>query len=162
MRRASYTDIWSCLEITFSATMSLAKARMSPLFWSMTTRISRAGPTAFLAADNKASSTAATRTSRLMPFSRSQKSRTAKKSAFRFHGRQPLKGNKKVGRLGSSDFGALANQQINYRPSDKIGFSGKRSSLKYALKTGLYGGSLAPNSYTNSYTFCNLSGAAPS
>src|SRR2546422_10182361 len=48
----------------------------------MTTRNSRAGPTAFFAAESKASSTAATRTSRLMPFSRSQNSKTAKKSAF--------------------------------------------------------------------------------
>ena len=40
------------------------------------------GPTAFLAADSSASWTAATRTSRLMPFSRSQNSKTAKNSAF--------------------------------------------------------------------------------
>ena len=53
IRRASNTEIWSCLEMTFSDTTSLAKARMSPFFWSITTRNSRAGPTAFLAADNK-------------------------------------------------------------------------------------------------------------
>jgi hypothetical protein len=47
----------------------------------------------------------------LMPFSRSQNSKTAKKSAFINRERQFLKGNKKVGRLSSSDFGALANQQ---------------------------------------------------
>jgi len=82
MRRASNTLMWSCLEITFSDTISLANALMSPVFWSITQRSSRAGPTAFLAADNSASSTAAARTSRLMPFSRSQNSNAAKKSAF--------------------------------------------------------------------------------
>src|SRR5215203_119900 len=82
MRRESNTEIWSCREITLSETINFANALISPFFWSMATRNSRAGPTAFLAADNKASSTAATRTSRLMPFSRSQNSNTAKKSAF--------------------------------------------------------------------------------
>ena len=36
MRRASNTEIWSCLEMTFSDTISLAKARMSPFLGSMT------------------------------------------------------------------------------------------------------------------------------
>ena len=39
--------------MTFSDTTSLAKARISPFFWSIATRNSRAGPTAFFAADNK-------------------------------------------------------------------------------------------------------------
>src|SRR5512138_1273701 len=48
-----------------------------------------------------------------MPFSRSQNSKTAKKSAFIcFFQFVPLRGNKKVGRSSSSDFGALANQPI--------------------------------------------------
>ena len=45
-----------------------------------------------------------------MPFSRSQNSKTAKKSAFIHFQPLPYKGNKKVGRLSSSDFGALATQ----------------------------------------------------
>src|SRR5689334_24914788 len=55
---------------------------MSPVLGSMAQRSSRAGPIAFFAAEIRASSTAATRTSLLMPFSRSQNSKTAKKSAF--------------------------------------------------------------------------------
>src|SRR5206468_2470431 len=98
MRRASKTEIWSCLETTRSDTISLAKALISPFFWSITTRNSRAGPTAFFAAASRASLTAATRTSRLMPFSRSQNSRTAKKSAF-IYVLDPRSGNKKVGRI---------------------------------------------------------------
>jgi hypothetical protein len=48
----------------------------------------------------------------LMPFSRSQNSNTARKSAFiRLLRAASLRGNKKVGRMSSSDFGALANQQ---------------------------------------------------
>ena len=35
IRRASNTEIWSCLEMTFSETISLAKARISPFFGSM-------------------------------------------------------------------------------------------------------------------------------
>src|SRR5262249_29398651 len=61
---------------------SFAKALISPVLGSIATRNSRAGPTAFLAADSNASCTAEVRTSRLMPFSFSQYSRTAKKSAF--------------------------------------------------------------------------------
>src|SRR2546429_7989879 len=77
----------------------------------MAQRSSRAGPIALLAAANRASLTAATRTSRLMPFSRSQNSRTAKKSAFISHYSSfSHRGNKKVGRI-ISDFFALANQQ---------------------------------------------------
>jgi hypothetical protein len=57
---------------------SLAKALMSPVLVSMTQRNSRAGPTAFLAAESSASSTAPTRTSRLIPFSRSQNSKLPK------------------------------------------------------------------------------------
>src|SRR5881394_4468615 len=68
--------------MTRSDTNSFANARMSPVFGSMAQRSSRAGPTAFLAADSKASSTALTRTSLLMPFSRSQYSKIAKNSAF--------------------------------------------------------------------------------
>src|SRR2546421_11145411 len=75
----------------------------------MAQRSSRAGPIALLAAANRASLTAATRTSRLMPFSRSQNSRTAKKSAF-ISLKFPYMGNKKVGRI-ISDFVALENQQ---------------------------------------------------
>src|SRR5438445_2616458 len=97
--------------MTRSESINLAKALISPFFGSMATRNSRAGPTAFLAAVNNASSTAATRTSRLMPFSRSQNSKTAKKSAFILFHSHPYQGNKKVGRLRSSDFGALASQQ---------------------------------------------------
>src|SRR3954470_2539048 len=98
--------------MTRSETINFANALISPLFWSIATRSSLAGPTAFLAADNSDSWTAPTRTSRLMPFSRSQNSKTAKKSAFITSERQPHEGNKKVGRFRSSDFGALANQQI--------------------------------------------------
>src|ERR1035441_7902660 len=98
------------MEMTFSETMSLANALMSPFFWSISTRSSRAGPTAFLAACNNASWTALDRTSRLMPFSRSQNSKTAKKSAFILFLTVVPQGNKKVGRLNSSDFGGLANQ----------------------------------------------------
>src|SRR5205823_2414901 len=106
-------------------------------------RMSRAGPTAFFAADSSASSTAATRTSRLMPFSRSQNSKTAKKSAFINRPRQSHKGNKKVGRLSSSDFGALANQQSITVLLDKIGFLRKQSSLKSGVSNGGKGRGLA-------------------
>src|SRR5947207_13348592 len=68
--------------MTLSETTSLAKARISPVFGSSAQRSSLAGPTAFLAAESKASSTALTRTSLLMPFSRSQYSKIAKNSAF--------------------------------------------------------------------------------
>src|SRR5271157_1959314 len=61
----------------------------------MATRNSRAGPTAFLAADNKDSCTAPARTSRLMPFSRSQNSSTARKSAFIRLCTAPKRGTKK-------------------------------------------------------------------
>ena len=60
-----------------------------------------------------------------MPFSRSQNSRTAKKSAFIYLQRHAPQGNKKVGRLRSSDFRELASQQSvpfyekNYRFSQK-------------------------------------------
>src|SRR5208282_2741868 len=77
--------------------MSLANALMSPFFWSISTRNSRAEPTGFLAADNNASCTAPTRTSRLMLFLRSQNSKTAKKSAFIRSTRRSRSGNKKVG-----------------------------------------------------------------
>src|SRR5438477_8884044 len=93
---------------------------MSPFLGSISTRNSRAGPTAFLAAESKASSTAATRTSRLMPFSRSQNSNTAKKSAFILLDGPPQQGNKKVGRSGSSDFGALANQQFTVPYNSRV------------------------------------------
>src|ERR1051326_3547379 len=95
-----------------SDTTNFANALISPFVGSMATLSSRAGPTAFFAADSNDSCTAPTRTSRLMPFSRSQNSKTAKKSAFIFKERKPHEGNKKVGRFRSSDFGALANQQI--------------------------------------------------
>src|SRR5712672_246795 len=79
----------------------------------MATRSSRAGPTAFLAADNKASSTAATRTSRLMPFSRSQNSNTAKKSAFILFVRtfDPIRGTKKSADLALPTLAGWANQR---------------------------------------------------
>src|SRR5208282_2651147 len=93
--------------MTLSETINLANALMSPFFWSISTRNSRAAPTAFLAADNNASCTAPTRTSRLMPFSRSQNSRTAKKSAFIRSMLRLYPANKKVGRYASSDFRAL-------------------------------------------------------
>jgi hypothetical protein len=49
----------------------------------------------------------------LMPFSRSQNSKTAKKSAFiRLLGTDSLPGNKKVGRMSSSDFGGLAKPAV--------------------------------------------------
>src|SRR6185312_7668299 len=97
--------------MTFSETTSFAKALMSPVLGSMATRSSRAGPTAFLAAESKASCTADVRTSRLMPFSFSQYSKTAKKSAFISvcQTERPHQGNKKVGKFYLSDFGALGN-----------------------------------------------------
>src|SRR5215469_12625935 len=108
--------------MTFSETTNLANARMSPVLGSIATRNSRAGPTAFLAADSNASCTAEVRTSRLMPFSFSQYSNTAKKSAFislcqteRSH-----EGNKKVGKFYLSDFGALGN------PSNSLPFYPKQ------------------------------------
>jgi hypothetical protein len=62
------------------------------------TRNSRAGPMAFLAAASKDSCTAANTLSRLMPFSRSQNSKTAMRSGFiAFRGGKPRPGNKKVG-----------------------------------------------------------------
>src|SRR5882672_6153339 len=87
--------------MTLSDTTNLAKARMSPVLGSIATRSSRAGPTAFLAADSKASCTADVRTSRLMPFSFSQYSKTAKKSAFISvcQTERPHEGNKKVGKF---------------------------------------------------------------
>src|SRR6266498_3672654 len=54
MRRASKTEIWSCLERTLSETSSFAKALMSPVLGSMAQRNSRAGPMAFVAAAKKA------------------------------------------------------------------------------------------------------------
>src|SRR5215831_4728771 len=117
MRRASNTEIWSCLEATRSETTSFAKALISPVLGSIATRNSRAGPTAFLAAESSASCTAEVRTSRLMPFSFSQYSRTAKKSAFisqpePLSERQTHQGNKKVGKFRSSDFRALVDQHL--------------------------------------------------
>src|SRR5438067_262826 len=61
-----------------------------------------------------------------MPFSRSQNSKTAKKSAFILLDGSSLTGNKKVGRLSSSDFGALANQQIVTVLPIKLGIQDKR------------------------------------
>src|SRR5213078_12907 len=113
MRRASKTEIWSCLEATFSETSSLAKARMSPVFGSIAQRNSRAGPTAFLAADSNASSTALTRTSLLMPFSRSQYSSIAKNSAFIHTSQVFPRGEQKSRQNLISDFGALADQQYS-------------------------------------------------
>src|SRR5215472_12576634 len=112
--------------MTFSDTISLAKALISPFFWSIATLNSRAGPTAFLAADNKASWTAPTSVYRLIPFSRSQNSKTAKKSAFIRQFRHPLQGNKKVGRSSSSDFGVLANQ-LSLPFYNKSRYKGKNS-----------------------------------
>src|SRR5581483_5282910 len=80
----------------------------------MAQRSSRAGPTAFLAADNSASSTAATRTLRLMPFSRSQNSKTVKKSAFITSSQAPLWGNKKVGRFDLPTLARWRNQPSIY------------------------------------------------
>ena len=94
-RRASKREIWSCLEATLSETTSLANALMSPVLGSMAQRNSRAGPTAFLAADSNASSTAFTRTSLLMPFSRSQYSNIAKNSEFIHTSIVPLRRTKK-------------------------------------------------------------------
>src|SRR5206468_11058241 len=116
MRRASKTEIWSCLESTFSETTNLASALMSPLLRSMDTRNSRAGPTAFLAAATSDSSTAAMRTSLEMPFSRSQKSRTAKKSEFittSATGTSP-RGEQKSRKNQFSDLHVLASQQTYY------------------------------------------------
>ena len=81
-RLADSRAISSCLLTTFSTTINLANARMSPSFRSISHRSSRAGPTARLAAESRASSTALIRISRSSPFSRSQYSMLAKNSAF--------------------------------------------------------------------------------
>ena len=88
---------------------SFAKALISPLLGSMVQRNSRAGPTAFFAANSNASSTAFKRTSFWMPFSRSQYSNTAKNSAF-IVPIVPYKGTKKSVEY-FPDFLALVPQQ---------------------------------------------------
>src|ERR1044071_9264070 len=111
--------------MTFSETTSLAKARISPVLGSMATRNSRAGPTAFLAADNKASCTADVRTSRLMPFSFSQYSKTAKKSAFISvcQTARPHEGNKKVGKFYFPTLARWGNPANLYRSMENNKFS---------------------------------------
>src|SRR5204863_4427013 len=124
--------------------------RISPVLGSMATRSSRAGPTAFLAAESRASCTAEVRTSRLMPFSFSQYSRTAKKSAFiDFRERHSHLGNKKVGKFDLSDFGALANQQFfTVRAHNKFLKRGSQAAIPASL-TGVSQGKPPEN-------FCNF------
>ena len=91
---------------------------MSPFLVSITQRKSRAGPTAFLAAAVRASTTAETKTSRLIPFSRSQNSNTAKKSAFIMPSFFPLWGIKKPVDPGSPTLRAGRIQQYNFNYLD--------------------------------------------
>src|SRR5579871_5124858 len=107
---------------------------MSPVLGSIATRKSRAGPTAFLAADSNASCTAEVRTSRLMPFSFSQYSNTAKKSAFisirqteRSH-----EGNKKVGKFDLPTLARWRNPAILYRYYKIIDFWGRGVKPQYS------------------------------
>jgi len=100
------------LEMTFRRQSAWQTPLISPFFWSISTRQFGAPVTdRLLAADNKASWTAPTRTSRLMPFSRSQNSKTAKKSAFIRSTLRLYPANKKVGRYASSDFARWLTQQ---------------------------------------------------
>ena len=99
MRRASKTEIWSCSEMTLSATISLANALMSPFFWSISTRNSRAGPTAFLAADSNASWTAADQDITVDAFFALPKFQNCQKiCVHNLNTASPHPANKKVGR----------------------------------------------------------------
>ena len=66
-----------------------------------------------------------------MPFSFSQYSNTAKKSAFiRYPPQRPHEGNKKVGKFESSDFGALANQQfVTVQTKDKFSYEASQAAI---------------------------------
>src|SRR5688500_10133408 len=94
----------------------------------MTQRSSRAGPTAFFAAWISDSCTAVMRISRLMPFSRSQYSKTAKKSAFIFPASHL--GNKKVGRIPFSDFARAGRiQQLTSGTENRGGAEQRQVSI---------------------------------
>src|SRR5438128_10826629 len=83
---------------------------------------------AFLAAETRASLTAETRRSRLMPFSRSQNSNTAKKSAFIVNLTSPC--GEQKSRMIISDFVALAGQQTLRSITDDIGYGQTESRCK--------------------------------
>src|SRR6185436_5410091 len=100
---------------TLSETSNFANALISPVFGSTLTRNSRAGPTAFLAAETRASSTAANNVARLMPFSRSQYSKIVNNSAFIHSAAQSpgTSGEQKSRQRPSDDFRC-------WQPSNKI------------------------------------------
>src|SRR5262245_46998858 len=110
---------------------------MSPLLRSIDTRNSRAGPTAFLAAATRDSSTAAMRTSLEMPFSRSQNSITAKKSEFiTASATAPSpRGEQKSRKNQFSDLHMLAFQQ-NFTSVGTIGAQAKSSQDSFRRNSG--------------------------
>ena len=72
IRRAAVSEISSCGFVTLSATIKLARARISPVFGLISMRSSREALTLFLEADSNAFETASSKISRLIPRSRSR------------------------------------------------------------------------------------------
>ena len=106
MRRASKTEIWSCLESNLFGDDQFGKGLdVAVLGVDGATQFARRADRLFGGRKQAPLRRAWTRTSRLMPFSRSQNSNTAKKSAFIIVSISPS-GNKKVGRTWLSDLRA--------------------------------------------------------